>query len=70
MSIPWPFSDSGVGISFTDAVGRAYTLRMSRDGSRLTEHRSMPEWQPKEMVKLTEVGKRPDRIWGERPHRQ
>jgi hypothetical protein len=67
LTILWPFSSCGVGISYTDALGRSYTLRMSRTGSRLTERRSMPKWQPTETVGLADIGKMVDGIWGERP---
>jgi hypothetical protein len=54
-TVRWPFSTSGVGISYTDALSFSYTLRMSREGSELSEERCVPAWRPQEILPLSEL---------------
>jgi hypothetical protein len=73
--VDWPFETSGVGITYTDALGFAYTVRTSEEGSRLTEQRCVPEWSAEDLAQLSEVeGSRPHQLpaqdaqpWGRRP---
>jgi hypothetical protein len=53
--VPFAFSTTGVGVSFTDALGSAYTLRTSRSGSLLMERRGIPEWQEGDWRQLSEI---------------
>jgi hypothetical protein len=53
--IPWAFSTDGVGVSFTDALGHAYTLRMSRLGSLIIEKRGIPEWRDDEWRQISDL---------------
>jgi hypothetical protein len=62
--VDWPFETSGVGITYTDALGFAYTVRTSEEGSRLTERRCVPEWSAGDVAQLSAVegpprGRRP-----------
>jgi hypothetical protein len=53
--VPWPFEDTGVGIGFTDALGREYTVRTCTSGSSLFERRGMPAWPEKDWRGIGEV---------------
>jgi hypothetical protein len=62
--VPWPFSTSGVGVSYTDVLGNAYTVRMSEHGTLLTEvrpwrlcrqKRCVPNWAPEEWEQIDHI---------------
>lgn len=53
--IPWAFSTDGVGVSYTDALGHLYTLRMSRLGSLIIEKRGIPDWRDDEWRQLSDL---------------
>jgi hypothetical protein len=53
--VPWRFSTTGVGVSYTDALGSVYTLRTSRHGSRLIEKQAIPAWNEQEWRQLSQI---------------
>ncbi len=74
--VPWEFSTSGVGASYTDALGNVYTLRTSSRGSRIIEKLAIPDWEESEWRQLSDIEtgglaghSRPEsqNEWGARP---
>jgi hypothetical protein len=53
--VPWEFSTSGVGVSFTDALGSVYTLRTSSRGSLIMEKQGIPDWREGEWRQLSDI---------------
>jgi hypothetical protein len=76
-TVPWRFSSSGVGISYTDALGYPYTVRTSKRGTRLTEKLCLPDWPHGEWEQLSAIeALSPNGLrakeqvpWGVRPER-
>ncbi|MBV9416614.1 MAG: hypothetical protein JO363_16640 [Solirubrobacterales bacterium] len=54
-TVPWRFSTTGVGVSYTDPLGSVYTLLTSRHGSRVIEKQAIPSWTEDEWRQLSQV---------------
>jgi hypothetical protein len=63
-TMPWPFENSGVGISYTDVLGSVYDVRMSAAGTRVFEIRRwivlqraarVPSWGTEEWMEMNEL---------------
>jgi hypothetical protein len=70
-SVPWKYQTSGIGISYTDSLSFAYTMKMSEVGSRVMEHVQIPEWPHADWIQLNGIEKiTPGASWAQRPERQ
>jgi hypothetical protein len=52
--VPWPFSDDGVAVAYTDAFGHYYITKTSRHGTRICEGRRVP-WNDSDVVNLSDI---------------